>query len=92
MNRFSNENASSGGLIGLFLLFFFGGLLFACEGFMADWIAQLANSQLPGPVSQDSFNCIRMITLVIMASPTLWLIYIGVDHILNNFKEYPGET
>lgn len=86
------EDGSAGGMIGLFLLFVFGGLIFACEGYMADWIVNLANSQLPGAVSQDSFNCMWFIIMALMATPTLWVFYIGLDHILNAFKEFPGET
>jgi len=90
--KMDREEASSGGLIGLFLLIVFGGLLFACEGYMADWIVNLANSQLPGPVSQDSFNCLWFLVMTIMSSPTLYGLYIGLDHIMNAFRETPGDV
>jgi hypothetical protein len=86
------EDASAGGLIGTFLLFLFGGLLFAFEGYVADWLVNLANAQLPGPVSQDSFNCMWFIVTALMATPTLFALYIGLDHIINAFKDQPGDT
>ena len=90
--KIDTEEASAGGLIGLGILFILGGLVFATEGWMADWLVSLANSQLPGPVSQDSFNTMWFILMTIMASPTLWAFYIGLDHILNAFKETPGDV
>ena len=92
--KYDNEDASSGGLIGLIMLIFFGGLIFAACGYISIDIINLANDQmLTGkPISQDSFNTIWVIVTGAMSAPMLYLLYWGIDHLLNAFKEYPGEA
>lgn len=89
-----NDEASAGGLAGIFILFVVCSLFIGMLGGVVDRMQQTSNAMVGGtlPVSQDRIDTLNALSSAFAIMAFLILIAAGINYWINSIREQSGDV